>query len=180
MEFSMKKLLLFGVFAGLLTFLNTGGAAMALELKSTSFENNSVIPAEFTCEGKDVSPDLQWSDAPDDTKSFALICDDPDAYGVAWVHWVIYNIAADKNSLPKGVQQGQSLPDGSNQGINDSQEYGYGGPCPPPGKPHRYVFKLYALDDTLLIGEKVTKDKLLNAIKSHVLAEAQLIGTYKR
>jgi len=153
---------------------------MALELKSPAFSHESQIPPQYTCEGKDVSPHLQWSGVPDGTKSLALISDDPDAPSKTWVHWVIYNIPAGTRELHHGFPHDPSLPDGIRQGINDSGETGYGGPCPPPGKPHRYYFKLYALDCLLEIKGAVTKEKLLEAMKGHVLGEAVLMGTYER
>ncbi|MDD5019300.1 MAG: YbhB/YbcL family Raf kinase inhibitor-like protein [Candidatus Omnitrophica bacterium] len=153
---------------------------MAFELTSPAFSDTSKIPAEFTCEGKDASPRLQWRDVPADTKSFALISDDPDAPAKTWVHWVIYNIPGESRELPQGFPHDEALPDGVRQGVNDGGEIGYGGPCPPPGKPHRYYFKLYALDSTLEIEGTATKDKLLAATKGHVLGEAVLMGTYQR
>ncbi len=153
---------------------------MALELKSPAFVERGTVPRQYTCEGKDLSPALTWSDAPADTQSFALICDDPDAPMGTWVHWVIYNIPATATGLPEGVSTAGDLQDGSRQGITDFGRTGYGGPCPPPGKPHRYYFKLYALDERLDIKSRVTKEVLLSAMKDHVLAEAALMGTYQR
>jgi hypothetical protein len=158
----------------------SGGGAMALELKSPAFLHESKIPPQYTCEGKDVSPHLQWSGVPDGTKSFALISDDPDAPSKTWVHWVIYNIPAESRELPQGFPHDPVLPDGIRQGINDGGEIGYGGPCPPPGRPHRYYFKLYALDCMLEIEGTATKEKLLEAMKGHVLGETSLMGTYER
>jgi len=157
-----------------------GGAAMAFELKSPAFVSGAAIPKQYTCEGRDVSPALLWKDAPGQTVSFALISDDPDAPMGTWVHWVIYNISAGSEGLPEGVSRQEVLEDGSRQGINDSADIGYGGPCPPPGKPHRYFFKLYALDCELDIPGKATKDALLAAMQGHILAEASVVGTYKR
>jgi hypothetical protein len=121
-----------------------------------------------------------WQGVPADTASFALISDDPDAPSGTWVHWVIYNIPASATGLPEGVLNLEVLADGSRQGINDGDDIGYGGPCPPPGKPHRYFFKLYCLDTMLDIKGTATKEKLLTAMKGHILAEASLMGTYKR
>ncbi len=153
---------------------------MALELKSQAFVDGGAIPREYTCEGRDMSPALEWSDAPVSTKSFALICDDPDAPMGTWIHWLIYNIPAKVNGLPEGVMKSESLKDGSRQGFTDFQNTGYGGPCPPPGKPHRYYFKLYALDISLSIRGKATKESLLTAMQGHILAEAKIMGTYQR
>lgn len=153
---------------------------MALELKSPAFENNSVIPDIFTCQGQDISPALEWRGAPAGSQSFALICDDPDAPSGNWVHWVIYNISARALGLPQGVPRTQNLRDGARQGITDFQRSGYGGPCPPPGKPHHYFFKLYALDIMLDIEGRVTQEALLEAMEGHILAQATLVGTYQR
>lgn len=153
---------------------------MALEIKSLAFESGSAIPRQYTCEGKDVSPPLSWKDSPAATISFALISDDPDAPMGTWVHWVIYNIPGTSDHLSEGVPPSENLSDGTRQGFNDFPSIGYGGPCPPPGKPHRYFFKLYCLDTKLNIKGKVTKEALLLAMKGHVLAEASLMGIYKR
>ena len=160
--------------------LSQGGAAMALELKSSAFAHNGPIPRHYTCEGESVSPDLKWEGTPANTASFALICDDPDAPMGTWVHWVLYNIPADAKELPEGVSCVENLSDGSRQGMNDSQKFGYSGPCPPPGRPHRYYFKLYALDTKLNMKGRVTKEALLSAMEGHILAKASLMGTYKR
>ena len=153
---------------------------MAFTLKSPSFQEGGEIPVTFTCDGKDVSPELSWAGAPKGTKSFALICDDPDAPVGTWVHWVIFNIPVTANGLPKGVPTTRELADGARQGINDFHRIGYGGPCPPKGPAHRYFFKLYALDTVLDISPGVTKEGLLKAMKGHVLGETKLMGTYRR
>jgi Raf kinase inhibitor-like YbhB/YbcL family protein len=176
----LRRHLFSGFSLAILMVVCSGGGAMALELKSPAFSNESKIPPQYTCEGKDVSPHLQWSGVPDGTKSLALISDDPDAPSKTWVHWVIYNIPAAARELPQGFPHDPSLPDGVCQGINDGGEIGYGGPCPPPGKPHRYYFKLYALNSPLEIKGTATKEKLLEAMKGHVLGEAVLMGTYER
>ncbi|MFA5039195.1 MAG: YbhB/YbcL family Raf kinase inhibitor-like protein [Candidatus Omnitrophota bacterium] len=163
-----------------LQFFLIGGQAMALEFRSSSFSHESSIPSNFTCEGSDISPQLSWGGAPEGTKSFALIADDPDAPAKTWTHWVIYNIPQDSTGLPQDFPHDPALPDGIRQGINDSGETGYGGPCPPPGKPHRYYFRLYALDSLLELEKNATKDQLLRAMKGHILEEAVLMGTYKR
>jgi Raf kinase inhibitor-like YbhB/YbcL family protein len=138
------------------------------------------IPGKHTCDGPDVSPSLQWSEAPAGTKSFALVCDDPDAPMGTWVHWVIYGLPAAMRELPEMVATTERLPNGAKQGLNDFRRVGYGGPCPPPGGPHRYFFKLYALDTELPLQSRATKRDLLRAMSGHVLAEAQLMGTYQR
>jgi Raf kinase inhibitor-like YbhB/YbcL family protein len=155
---------------------------MALVLTSPAFSNEGTIPKQYTCEGADISPPLAWSNAPAGTKSFALIVDDPDAPDprapkMTWVHWVVQNIPADTHSLPEDAGQ-RGLPAGAVQGLNDWKRPGYGGPCPPIGK-HRYFMKLYALD-TVLSGDRPTKAQLLQAIEGHILAQAQLIGTYQK
>jgi len=153
---------------------------MALEIKSPAFKEGEFIPEKYTCKGSDISPLLQWSGAPADTKSFALISDDPDAPVGTWVHWVVYDMPADKKGLPEGVPADKRLPDGSKQGITDFGKIGYGGPCPPPGKAHRYFFKLYALDSVLRLDPGASKEELIKAMEGHILAEAQIAGKFKR
>ncbi len=164
-----------------------------MKLTSTAFSDGGSIPAKYTGVDKDVSPPLSWSDAPGGTKSLALICDDPDAPSRAkprpegpWVHWVIYNIAADATGLPEAVSrvaEPAHVP-GARQGMNDfdSDNIGYRGPMPPKGSgPHRYYFKLYALDRQLdLAAKDATKKSLEAAMKGHVLAESQWMGTFER
>jgi Raf kinase inhibitor-like YbhB/YbcL family protein len=156
------------------------GLTMAFELTSSAFKANEAIPTEYTCDGSDRSVPLRWKDAPERTKSFALIADDPDAPRGTWVHWVIYDIPADARELSTGIGQQESLQNGTKQGKNDFGKIGYGGPCPPAGPAHHYHFKVYALDQMTGLKSKVTKQQLLDAMKGHVLADAQLIGTYKR
>jgi Raf kinase inhibitor-like YbhB/YbcL family protein len=151
-----------------------------MRLTSPEFKQNEPIPSQFTCEAEDVSPSLQWTDPPPGTKSFALISDDPDAPGGTWVHWVVWNIPADARELPKAVAKDTALSNGIRQGIADFGRHGYGGPCPPPGKPHRYFFKLYALDTTLNLPSNSRKENLENAIKGHVLVQSELVGRYQR
>lgn len=154
-----------------------------MQITSTAFADNGLIPAKFTCEGSDVSPALAWSGAPAGTKSFALIVDDPDAPDPAapkmtWVHWVLYDIPPSASGLAEAVDPA-ALPKGTREGTNDWKRTGYGGPCPPIGR-HRYFHKLYALDTVLSDLGRPTKAKLLEAMKGHVLAEAQLMGTYQK
>ena len=151
-----------------------------MKLTSPAFNEGQSIPAKFTCEGADVSPPLQWSGAPTGTKSFALICDDPDAPMGTWVHWVLYGLPATTSELPEKFPANDTLPDGSRQGITDFKRTGYGGPCPPPGKPHRYFFKLYALDAEVALKPRATKRELLKTMEGRILAEASLMGTYQR
>lgn len=153
---------------------------MSLQLTSTVLKDGHPIPSEYTCDGRDISPPLSWSSVPDGTQSFALICDDPDAPGRVWVHWVLYDIARDITELIPNIPAQETLANGAKQGSNDFRRIGYGGPCPPKGRPHRYFFKLYALDVVLNLRAGATKQTLLDAMKGHVLAEAQLMGTYQR
>lgn len=132
---------------------------MTFALRSTDFAEGASIPRAFTCEGEDRSPALEWSDAPAGTKTFALIADDPDAPVGTWVHWVIYNIPGSAHSLPSGMEKKERLADGSRQGRNDFRKTGYNGPCPPPGKPHRYFFKLYALSAELTLASGAGKKR---------------------
>lgn len=164
----------------------TGGGSkeresrMTIALTSPAFENDGVIPREYTCDGVDISPPLEWSGVPSGTKTLALICDDPDAPLTTWVHWVVFGLPADTSSLPEGVPTSEAIESGALQGKNGFKRIGYGGPCPPPGKPHRYFFKLYALDTELNLKAGATKKDLERAMKGHVLAEGQLVGRYKR
>jgi Raf kinase inhibitor-like YbhB/YbcL family protein len=155
-------------------------SATAFRLVSPAFESDSRIPTRYTCESRNVSPPLEWGWAPIRTESFALIMDDPDAPVGAWVHWVIYNIPADAAGLPEGVSREAESSEGIRQGTNGFGEIGYGGPCPPPGPEHRYVFRLYALDAMLDLPPGATKEELLAAIEHHVLARAKLVGRYER
>jgi Raf kinase inhibitor-like YbhB/YbcL family protein len=152
---------------------------MAITLTSSAFSEGEMIPGKYTCDGADVSPPLSWSGVPDNSRSIALICDDPDAPMGTWVHWVIFNIPPATTELLEGVTASSGLPGGAKQGINDFKKMDYGGPCPPGGT-HRYFFKVYALDTELLTKEGITKKELLAAMQGHVLAEGQLMGTYKR
>jgi Raf kinase inhibitor-like YbhB/YbcL family protein len=172
--------------AAVLTAALTGVAALArlegtMRITSTAFNDQSPIPAVYTCEGKGISPPLAWSDLPAGTKSLALIVDDPDAPDPAapkmtWVHWVLYNLPATTSGLPEGLR---ALPAGTKEGLNDWKRTGYGGPCPPIGR-HRYFHTLYALDDVLPDLRQPTKAKLKEAMKGHVIDEAQLMGTYQK
>jgi hypothetical protein len=156
-----------------------GDEKMTITITSGAFKEGQMIPAKYTCDGEDVSPPLKWEPVPKGTKSFALISDDPDTPIGIWIHWVMWNIPADANELAENIQPVKELPDGSRQGVNDSREYGYGGPCPPRGV-HRYYFKIYALDTMLDLPDETTKQKLLDAMKGHILAEGSLMGKYQR
>jgi Raf kinase inhibitor-like YbhB/YbcL family protein len=148
---------------------------MSFTLRSTAFDEGGAIPRRFTCDGDDVSPDLDWVDAPEDTASFALILDDPDAN--AFAHWLVYNMTGSATGgLPEAIS---ATPDAPTQGINDFGKLGYGGPCPPSGE-HRYRFTLYALDAVLPLPAAPRAATLRAAIDGHVLAEAVLTATYRR
>ena len=153
---------------------------MAFTLESSKFEAGGAIARIYTCDGRDISPPLNWQNPPEGTESFVLICDDPDAPMGAWVHWVIYNIPGAAGSLPEGVPASAKLKDGALQGKNDFDRLGYGGPCPPRGKPHRYFFKLYAVDEMLERPYGLRKKEVLQAIKGHTLGQAELMGKYGR
>jgi hypothetical protein len=159
---------------------------MAFELRSPAFKADGRIPARHTGEGKDASPALSWTGAPKGTQSFALIVDDPDALVGAWTHWLIYDIPAGATSLAEGVARKASLPDGSKQGRSwgsartGYERVGYHGPMPPPGQPHRYLFKLYALDRALGLPPQAEPNEVLKAMKGHILGEARLTGLSER
>jgi len=156
---------------------------MPLVLTSSAFTHQGSIPQQYTCQGRDVSPPLSWSGAPDGTKGFVLIVDDPDAPDPAaprrtWVHWVLYDIPSTVSGLPEAVTSAK-LPPGTREGTNDWSRTGYGGPCPPVGR-HRYFHKLYALDVELPDLGAAPKGEVEKAMEGHVLAKAELIGTYQK
>jgi len=153
--------------------------AMALTLTSIGFDANGAIPLKYSCDGEDISPPLAWSDPPPGTLSFGLILDDPDAPGGTWVHWVLFNIPAAARALPEAVPPDTILADGSVHGTSSFNSLGYGGPCPPGGT-HRYYFKLYALDAILDLEPAANKADLEAAMENHILAQAELMGTYGR
>jgi len=150
-----------------------------MEIKSSAFKEGSAIPAKYTCDNLDFSPPLAWSKGPDVTKTYAIICDDPDAPRGTWVHWVLYNIPATVSDLPENQPKSESLPNGAHQGMTDFGSIGYGGPCPPGGT-HRYYFKIYALDFIPDHKPGITKKELLKAMEKHILEEGLLMGRYKR
>jgi Raf kinase inhibitor-like YbhB/YbcL family protein len=151
-----------------------------MQLKAHSFTSGSEIPRQFTCAGSNISPALTWSAPPEGTESFALVMDDPDAPGRTWVHWVLYDLPASERALPEGIAPKGTLPSGARQGRNDFGRIGYGGPCPPPGAPHRYFLKLYALDAPLNLKAGATRADVDHAMRGHILAQAELIGRYQR
>ncbi len=152
---------------------------MDFKLTSTAFLEGQPIPRQHTCDGVNVSPPLEWSGAPQTAKTFAIICDDPDAPSGTWVHWVLYNLPGDRIGLVENVPATEKVPGDGLQGTNDFQKIGYGGPCPPSGT-HHYFFKLYALDSELSLKAGATKADLLKAMEGHIVAQTQLMGTYQR
>jgi Raf kinase inhibitor-like YbhB/YbcL family protein len=152
---------------------------MGLKISSSAFKDGEMIPSKYTCDGENISPPLSWGTVPEDTKSIALIADDPDAPHGTWVHWVLFDLPAKTVALTEGIPQKTTLPDGSRQGVNDSHTIGYDGPAPPSGV-HRYYFKIYALDSMLALESGITKVKLLKAMEGHILAEGTLMGRYRR
>lgn len=146
---------------------------VTMKIISSAFENGKSIPKKYTCSGTDVSPPLTFSDIPSGTKSLALIVDDPDAPMGTFVHWVAWNIGPDVKELAEGTAV-------SHQGKNGFADTKYRGPCPPPGKPHRYYFKLYALDTLLSLSDGAQKSELLSAMEGHIIGKAELMGTFQR
>jgi len=153
---------------------------MSFTLKTTAFPQGQTIPQKYTCSGEDISPALTWEGAPAGTQSLALIADDPDAQGGTWTHWILWDIPPGKNQLSENIAKTGTLDDGARQGSNDFKRVGYVGPCPPPGKPHRYFFKLYALDAKLDLKAGASRNELERAMKGHVLEQAELMGKYGR
>ncbi len=155
------------------------GIMKTLTVRSDSFSHNDMIPSRYTCDGQDISPHIAWSGAPEETKSFALLCDDPDAPVGDWVHWILFNIPPQITELSEGFSaKGGAIP-GIKAGITDFRKTEYGGPCPPGGT-HRYFFKVYALDAPLSLKEGATKRDLLRAIEGHILGKGELVGRYAR
>jgi Raf kinase inhibitor-like YbhB/YbcL family protein len=157
-----------------------GRHSMSFVLETKAFPKGGAIPARYTCSGDDVSPALSWSGAPQGTKSFALIVDDPDAPSGTFTHWIVYDLPAATHQLPESVSKTDDLSGGGRQGRNDFRRVGYGGPCPPPGKPHRYFFKLYALNAALNLPAGASRQDVEGAMRSHVIAQAELMGQFAR
>jgi hypothetical protein len=153
---------------------------MSLELKANAFGHGGEIPKRYTCSGADVSPALNWSGVSPAAHSLALIVDDPDAPRGTWTHWILWNMPAHLTSLPEGVPAVESLENGARQGKNDFGRIGYGGPCPPPGRPHRYFFKLFALDIALDLQPGCGRKELDRAMKGHILSQAEWMGRFRR
>jgi Raf kinase inhibitor-like YbhB/YbcL family protein len=154
-----------------------GGVTM--KITSSAFAEGAMIPARYTCDGQDISPPLAWADVPGGAAALALICDDPDAPAGTWVHWVAFNLPPGAGGLPEGTPAAKTLQAGGVQATNSWRRIGYGGPCPPSGT-HRYFFKLYALDSMLSLSGNATAKDVQAAMKGRILAEAQLMGRYKR
>ncbi|HET7209911.1 MAG TPA: YbhB/YbcL family Raf kinase inhibitor-like protein [Terriglobales bacterium] len=153
---------------------------MAFAISSNAFEDGGDIPRKFTCDGADISPELSWTEPPAGTTSLVLIADDPDAPVGTWTHWLLFDLPADTRNLDENVSKIDQLPNGARQGRNDFRKIGYGGPCPPPGKAHRYFFKLFALNATLGLQPGAGKSELDQAMQGHVLAKAELMGRFSR
>ncbi len=153
---------------------------MALEISSPAFKEGEYIPEVFSCRGREVSPPLNWQGIPPRTVTLALTCTDPDAPAGIWTHWVIFNIPASLPGLEEHFPRRSLLPSGISQGMNDFREIGYRGPCPPPGRPHRYSFKLFALDRKLDLPAAVGLTRLEEAMRGHILGEAELMGLFRR
>jgi hypothetical protein len=152
----------------------------SISLTSPAFGPGEPIPKEYTADGRNTSPPLLWDEVPAGTKSLALICEDPDAPSGTFTHWVAYNLPADTRQLGEGVPAKKTLPDGTAQGTNDFNKPGYGGPSPPPGRPHRYFFRLFALDAPLDLPAGATRRELTTAMEGHVLGTGELVGGYGR
>lgn len=153
---------------------------MTFRIHSSAFEEGGTIPAAHTCDGSDRSPSLSWSGAPPGTRALALIVHDPDAPAGDWVHWVLYDIPAARHDVPEGVPERPVIDGVGVQGLNDFRKLGWGGPCPPRGRPHRYQFRLLALDARLDLPPRLTRDELVRAVHGHVLAEAATSASYAR
>lgn len=155
--------------------------AATFQISSSHFKHDTHIPKDFTCEGGNKTPPIEWKNAPANTKSFVLICDDPDAPAGTWVHWVVYNIPAGKTDLSYITDRSEKLADGTLQGLNSWPHVGYDGPCPLKGHGvHHYHFKLYALDKMLALKPKATKPEVEAAMENHVLAQTEMVGLYER
>lgn len=153
---------------------------MGFELHMGAFGSGGEIPRKYTCSGADVSPGLSWSGVPEGAQALGLIMDDPDAPGGTWTHWVVWNIPATSTGLGEAVPRRSALEEGTMQGVNDFNRIGYGGPCPPPGRPHRYFFRLYALDAAVTVRAGAARSELERAMAGHVIGQAEYMGMFKR
>jgi Raf kinase inhibitor-like YbhB/YbcL family protein len=159
--------------------MTTDDSFAEIRLTSGAFQDGGRIPYLYTCEGDDISPPLQWTGGPVATRSYAMVCEDPDAPRGTWIHWVLYNISGDTVALNKAVPTLPELPSGARHGRNTAGDLAYAGPCPPPGKPHRYFFRLYALDISLNLPPGATKAELEQAMDQHIVGQGELMGTYE-
>ncbi len=178
-KITLISCLLFFIGVIFLTFVYANAEGGRMKLTSPAFDEGGMIPGKYTCDGTDLSPPLKWSAIPEETKSLALICDDPDAPMGTWVHWVYYDIPPSTQGVPENIGADDRPGIGGVQGINDFRRIGYGGPCPPGGT-HRYFFKLYALDTLLNLPPGATKKQLLKAMENHIVGQVQLMGKYSR
>lgn len=153
---------------------------MAFTISSRAFRNGTRIPSRYTCEGDDLSPPLSWRDAPNGTRSYVLICEDPDSPSGLWTHWLVYDIPGDLNELEEGLPRTEILPNGAKQGLNTDGEVGYSGPCPPRGRAHRYVFRILAVSSRLPLRPASSRKDLEEAVRGLVIARAEIVGLYGR
>jgi hypothetical protein len=153
---------------------------LELALSTTVFAAGAAIPPVYTCVGEDISPPLTWNEAPEGTKSIAVLCDDPDAPIGTWSHWVLFNLPPETTELREGMPTDPELPNGAVQGMNDFGRHGYGGPCPPHGQQHRYYFKVFALDTMLPLDEQARSADVEQAMEGHILARGEWMGTFKK
>jgi Raf kinase inhibitor-like YbhB/YbcL family protein len=163
------------------TITSREGKTVNILITSDAFQEGEAIPTKYTCDGDDLSPALRWSDIPPNTKSFALICEDPDAPSGTFTHWILFGLPPTVTELPEGVLAEERLANGAVQGRNDFKRIGYGGPCPPPmDSAHRYFFRLYALDTELQLRAGARREDIVPAMEGHILAKGHLMGTYQR
>lgn len=176
----MKNLIILIIIFG--GFMDNTYASLKLELSSKEFRNQEFMPKKYGCLADNISPELSWTGAPKETKSFALLVEDPDAPKQIWVHWILFNIDKNINKLEENfnIEDYKSISKDIKEGKNTFLNNNYGGPCPPEGETHKYIFRLYALDKILDLDSGATKDRFLNAISGHVLDQAELIGLYKK
>jgi Raf kinase inhibitor-like YbhB/YbcL family protein len=153
---------------------------MAFAISSASFPSGGDIPKKYTCDGADISPELSWTEPPQGTKSFAVIAEDPDAPAGTWTHWVLFDLSPDTTSLAESVNKIDELPGGERQGRNDFRKIGYNGPCPPPGRPHRYFYKIFALGEKLNLEPGASKADVEKAMEGLILGQAEWMGKYQR
>jgi Raf kinase inhibitor-like YbhB/YbcL family protein len=175
-----RRVIIFGVIVLLLVMFSLSARTAAMTISSTEFNDGAPIPPRFTCSGSDQSPPLSWNGAPGGTRSYVLLVEDPDAPSGTFVHWVVFNIPATENGMPEGTPTNPRLTNGAIQGTNGFNVNGYKGPCPPPGGPHHYHFKLYALDAMLDLTAAADERMVQSNMSPHVKATAELVGTFSR